>query len=203
MSIPEGSILKMVVSCLWTDGNIIQNVFNAVVTGAGAPWDEADIVLDAISWAEDLFFNLTGGTTNHLDGSQVQVYEFDPQDQDWDEVGSGAFTWNPTGTGEQLPRGVAALINLRTLDPDVSGKKYVGGMVETNLDDGLWSSTILADLLSFAVDWYAGFVGTDSGADWLPGVWSPKGTVFKTALPQVTIPAIPAYQRRRKRGVGI
>lgn len=203
MSVTAGTILKVVVSSIWTDGNIIQNVFNAVVTGAGSPWDNEDIVEDAVSWAEDLFFNLTGGTTDHMDGSQVQVYEYDSVDDDWDEVGSQAFVWNPTNASEQCARGVAALVNLKTTDPDVSGKKYVAGSTEGSLTDGLWSSSWLASLLSFAVDWYAGFVGTDSGADWQGGVWSPTDTVFKSAIASVVIPAIPAYQRRRKRGVGI
>lgn len=203
MSVTDGTVLKVVITNLWTDGNVIQNVFNAVVTGGGAPWDSADIVEDAISWAEDLFFNITSATSDEIDGSQVQVYEYDSVDDDWDEVGSGAFTWNPTGSSEQVPRGVAALINLKTTDPDVSGKKYIAGGTEANLEDGLWSAAYLATLLSLAVDWYAGFTGTDSGATWSPGVWSVVGTVFKLALAQVVIPTIPAYQRRRKRGVGI
>jgi hypothetical protein len=203
MSITDGTILRVVVTLLWTDGNIIQNIYNAVVTGGGSPWDNADIVEDAISWAEDLYFNLTAFVATTIDGSQVQVYEYDHIDDDWDEVGSGPFFWNPTGNSDELPRGVAALVNLKTTDPDTSGKKYVGGMVEGDLEDGLWSAATLAAILSYAVDWYAGFAGTDSGATWSPGVWSVVGTVFKLALPQVIIPAIPAYQRRRKRGVGV
>lgn len=203
MAITDGTILRAVVSMLWTDGNIMQNVYNAVVTGGGAPWDPADIVQDAVSWAEDLYFNITGASSNAMDGSQVQVYEYDSIDDDWDEVGTSAFVWNPTATSDQLPRGVAALINLKTSDPDVSGKKYIGGLIEDDSNQGLWNAAVLADILSLAVDWYASFVGTDSGATWTPGVWSPTHTVFKTALPSVVIPAIPAYQRRRKRGVGI
>lgn len=203
MSITTGTILRVVVSNIWTDGNIIQNVFNAVVTGGGSPWDADDIVLDAISWAEDLFFNLTAMTSDELDGSQVQVYEYDSVDDDWDEVGAGSFTWNPSSSEEQLPRGVAGLINLKTTDPDVSGKKYIGGFSEIANFDGLLSSTAVTALTSFGVDWYAGFVGTDSGADWAPGIWSPTDTVFKLAISQLIVPAIYAYQRRRKRGVGI
>lgn len=203
MSVVAGDILRMVVTNLWTDGNVMQNVFNAVVTGAGSPWDDDDIVLDAESWAEDLYYNLTTFISNYLDGSQVQVYRYDSVDDDWDEVGSHSFFWNPTNSQHQLPRGVAALINLKTTDPDVSGKKYVGGFAEDSVADGLWGAAPLAALLSFAVDWYAGFVGTDSGADWTPGVWSTKNTVFKAAGTTTIIPAIPAYQRRRKRGVGI
>lgn len=203
MSITDGTVLRVVVTNLWTDGNVVQNVFNAVVTGGGAPWDPGDIVEDALSWAEDLFFNLTGGISDHMDGSQVQVYEYDSVDDDWDEVGSVAFVWDPSNSDEQTARGVAGLINLKTTDPDVSGKKYIGGATEGSLTNGLWSSSWLSSLLSFAVDWYAGFTGTDSGATWTPGIWSVVDTVFKAAVAQVIIPAIPAYQRRRKRGVGI
>jgi hypothetical protein len=196
-------VLRVVVTLLWTDGNIIQNVYNAVVTGGGSPWDDNDIVEDALSWAEDLYFNITSGVADTIDGSQVQVYEYDAVDDDWDEVGSTAFVWNPTGATDELPRGVATLINLKTTDPDISGKKYLGAPVEGNLTAGLWIPAWLTLVLSFAVDWYAGFVGTDSGADWQPGVWSVAETVFKSAIPQVIIPTIPAYQRRRKRGVGV
>lgn len=203
MSITSGDVLRMVVSIIWTDGNIMQNVFNAVVTGGGSPWDDADIVLDAISWAEDLYFNITGKISDECDGSQVQVYVYDSVDDDWDEVGSGVFTWNPSGATEQIPRGVAGLINLKSSDPDISGKKYLGGLVEGAFIDGLLSASTVTDMASFAVDWWAGFVGTDSGADWAPGIWSVAETVFKLAGTTAIIPTIPAYQRRRKRGVGI
>lgn len=203
MSITAGTILRVVVTSLWLDGNVVQNVFNAVVTGGGSPWEADDIVEDAVSWAQDLFFNLTNQISDQMDGSQVQVYEYDSVDDDWDEVGSQAFTWNPSHTADEQPRGVAALINLKTTDPDVSGKKYIGGFTEGGCDAGLWLSAVITALASFAVDWYAGFVGTDSGADWAPGIWSPTDTVFKQAIPAVIIPTIPAYQRRRKRGVGI
>lgn len=203
MSITSGTILRMVVSILWTDGNIMQNVFNAVVTGAGSPWDADDIVEDAVSWAEDLYFNITTHISDECDGSQVQVYEYDSVDDDWDEVGSQTFTWNPTNANSEMPRGVAALINLKSIDPDVSGKKYIGGLTEGGILNGLIDSPVLTALLSFGVDWYAGFVGTDSGADWDPGIWSPTDTVFRLASNTLIIPAICAYQRRRKRGVGI
>jgi hypothetical protein len=203
MSVTDGTILRVVVTLLWTDGNIIQNIFNAVVTGGGSPWDDDDIVLDAISWAEDLYANVTTFVGTEIDGSQVQVYEYDAVDDDWDEVGSGPFVWDPTGNTDELPRGVAGLINLKTTDPDVSGKKYVGGLVEGDLSEGLWSAATVAALLNFAVSWYTGFAGTDSAATWTPGIWSIVETVFKAAVAQVIIPTIPAYQRRRKRGVGV
>lgn len=202
MSITDGTILRVVVSCLWTDGNLVQNIFNAVVTGGGAPWDPEDIVADALTWADDMYANLTTFITNEMDGSQVQVYEYDPVDDDWDEVGSESFTWNPSQVGEFLPRGVAALLNVKSTDPDVSGKKYMAGICDTHLEEGLWTSTVLAGLLAFGIDWYTGFTGGTSGATWTPGIWSVVGTVLKAMVSTLIIPTIPAYQRRRKRGIG-
>lgn len=203
MSVTEGTILRMVVTLLWQDGNIMQNVFNAVVTGVGAPWDADDIVQDAVSWAEELYANLTAKVSDQVDGSQVQVYEYDSIDDDWDEVGAAAFTWDPTQADEEFPRGIAALINLKSTDPDTSGKKYIGGITESDNDSGVISGPLITALAAFAIDWYTSFVGTDSGADWAPGIWSVKDTLFRLALPSVIIPAIYSYQRRRKRGVGV
>lgn len=203
MSVTDGTILRVVVSMVWTDGNISQNVYNAVVTGGGAPWDSADIVSDALAWVANMYANLTAVISDELDGSQIQVYEYDAVDDDWDEVGSTAFPWNPNATEDQLPRGDAALINLKTTDPDVSGKKYLGGYTDGSLVDGLLGGGDLTILAAFAVDWYTGFVGGTSGATWSPGIWSVAGTVFKQAIASYIIPAIFAYQRRRKRGIGM
>jgi len=181
----------------------MQNVFNAVVTGGGGPWDEEDIVDDAVDWCDTMFANLTANMVNVVDGSQVQVYEYDAVDDDWDEVGSDLWTFNPTGTSDQLARGVAALINAKSLDPDISGKKYLGGLNEAMLTNGLWESAAVTAFANFAADWITSFTGSTSGADWAPGIWSVAETVFKLMSGTYIIPTIPAYQRRRKRGVGV
>ena len=203
MTIPVGTILKVVAVMSWLDGDIMQNVFNATIGGSSGPYDEADIVADALAWLDVMYGNLTTTVSDECDGAEVRVYEYDPPEDDWDEIGSDAWTWNPTGTGEQLPRGVALLINARTLDADVSGKKYIGGLTEPSALDGIWWSTMLASAADYADDWIAPFTGATSTAPWVPVVWSPTKTqpwVFNGA---VIIPTIPAYQRRRKQGVGI
>lgn len=203
MSVTTGDILRVVFSMLWTDGNVNQNVFNAVVTGGGGPWDDDDIVTDANAWGFVMYNNLTARTSDELAGNEVIVYKYDALDDDWDEVGSSAWNWVPTSATEQLPRGVAGLVRLWTTDPDVQGKKYMPGMTEAFLVDGLWSAAMITDLLAFAADWYAPFVGGTSGADWAPGIWSVAQTVFKLAVDHYATSTIPAYQRRRKRTVGI
>lgn len=203
MSISAGTILKVVATALWLDGNINQNVFTAVITNGGGPWDEADVVADALTWIELIYGNLTAAISDELDGSQIQVYEYDAGDDDFDEVGSDAWVWNPTNTDQQLPRGVAGLINAKSLNPDVSGKKYIGGMTEGNVTDGLWPGAVITMFGDVADDWGAPFVGSDTAADWAPVIWSPTNIIAYPMTEVYVVPAIPAYQRRRKRGVGV
>lgn len=203
MSISVGDILRVVATAVWLDGNLNQNVFNAVIGGTGGPYTDGDIVDDALEWVEDMYANLVGNMSDEIDGSQIQVYVYDPIDDDWDEVGTSSWTFNPTAALEQLPRGVAALINAKTTDPDVNGKKYCGGLTEAAATDGLWSAGTITQLLGFAATWYTAFAGGTSGASWVPAIWSPTATNAFALSGDVITPTIPAYQRRRKRGVGV
>lgn len=203
MSVTDGTILRIVMSMAWTDGEINQNVYNAVVTGGGSPWDDADILADAEEWADDVYLNVAGFMSDELDGVTVTVYEYDAVDDDWDEVGVTAWVYNFTGSEDQLPRGNAGLINFKTTDPDVSGKKFLPGLTEAAITAGLLNGGTLAALVAMAVDIMAPFVGGTSGATWTTGVWSVVGTVFKAYTGTAITSNVMAYQRRRKRGVGI
>ncbi len=203
MSITDGEILRIVASFLWTDGNVAQNVFNAVVTGGSPPFTDVDIVDDAEDWLDNMFANITGNISQYMPGNEVIVYKYDAIDDDWDEVGSQSWGFTPTQNTDELPRGVAGLVRLWTTDPDVQGKKYIPGLCEVGVTNGLFSASTMTVLLALAADWYMPFVGAASGATFTPGIWSVVGTVFKAAVDHIAVSAIPAYQRRRKRNVGI
>lgn len=203
MSITDGEVLRVVASLLWLDGNVNQNVFNCVVTGGSPPFDDDDVIDDMEDWLDDMYANITANISDNLDGNEIIVYKYDSVDDDWDEVGSQSFSWNPSATQEELPRGVAGLVRLWTTDPDVQGKKYIGGLTEAAIIDGLIQAGTLTAMLGFGSDWQTPFVGTASGATFTPGIWSVANTVFKSAVIHFAASAICAYQRRRKRGVGI
>jgi len=203
MSISVGDILRVVATIAWNDGNIMQNVFNAEIVGSGGPFDDDDITDDAVAWVINMFTNSAGNLSDEANSSQVQVYKYDSVGDDWDEVGTGTWTQSFTQGLDQLPRGAAALITARTEDPDVLGKKYIGGYCENGLTDGLFTSVVLVELLAFAADWILEFTGGTSGADWDPGIWSPTNKLLYDFVDNVAASAIPAYQRRRKRGVGV
>lgn len=203
MTISTGDVLRVVASMLWTDGNVNQNVYNVLVSGAGGPWPDSDIVDDCEDWLDNMYANMTSSLSDEIDGNEVIVYKWDTVGLDWDEVGSQSWVWNPTITVDQLPRGVAGLIRLWTTDPDVQGKKYIPAMTEGMVTDGLIGAPSLTVMLAMAADWYTPFVGAASGADFTPGIWSVVGSVFVAAVNHIAASAIPAYQRRRKRTVGI
>lgn len=58
MSLTTGDILKIVAVLVFDDGNILQNVFSAVITGAGGPWDDDEVVEDAGTWVQDILLEL-------------------------------------------------------------------------------------------------------------------------------------------------
>jgi hypothetical protein len=203
MSITDGTVLRVVASLLWTDGNVNQNVFNAVVTGGSPPYDDQDIVDDAEAWLDNMWDNIAPNLSDEIDGNSVIVYKYDSVHDDWDEVGSQSWTMDGQASAEQLPRGVAGLTRAWTTDPDVQGKKYISGLTENSVTDGLFDSGVITALLAFAADWILPFVGSASGATFTPGVWSVVQTVFKAAIDHIATSTIPAYQRRRKRNVGI
>ena len=203
MTVVTGDVLRVVASQLWTDGNVAQNVFNVKMGGSGSPWDEDDILDDAEDWLDDMYANLVTYISNALDGNELLVYKYDTVHDDWDEVGSQAWTFEGTQATDELPRGVAGLVRLWTDDPDVQGKKYIPGLCEAHLNSGLFDGGLITALLAFAADWYLPFVGAASGGTFTPGVWSVVGKVFQAALDHFATSTIPAYQRRRKRNVGI
>ena len=203
MTVTVGDILKVVAVMQWLDGNIAQNVYAVKIGTGGGPFDVLDVVDDMEDWLDDMYANLTVNVSNALDGSELRVYVYDAVDDDYDEIGSGVWGWNPSNAGEWLPLGVAALVNAKTTDADVSGKKYIAGMGVSEILQSKWDAAALAALVLYGVDWTTDFVGATSGANFEPGIWSPTRTAFIPFSGTEVIPTFPAYQRRRKQGVGI
>lgn len=203
MAISTGDVLRMVVSMVWDDGNIMQNVYAAQITGAGGPWTDADVLDDLEDWADAMYANIVGQVSSFVDGNEIFGYVWDPVGQDFDLFGTEPWTWLPTNVGSELPRGVALFLKAPTSDPDVQGRKYLGGMTENEVAVGLWDAASIAAAALYGGDWILPFIGTLTTATITPGVWSVKNLNFNDFDTEVNIVTIPAYQRRRKRGVGI
>ena len=202
MTIAVGNILRVVCTIAALDGNVIQNVFNAIVTGSGGPFQESDIADDLNDWMDNVFGNMSAHIAADFDPSESTSYVYDPTDNDWDEIGSASPTFTTTNVNNALPRGVAMLINAKTSDPDVNGKKYVGGLTEGGWDGLDWNAGLVTAMGLFGFDWFTPFVGSASGATMTPAIWSPTRTAAYVLSGTFVIPTMASYQRRRKPGVG-
>jgi hypothetical protein len=160
------------------------------------------VMADMKDWMERILSPIQPDVVVSCDITGASVYQkVGPL---WNLLGNTSVVFVPTNSDDPLPSGVAALITWNTYVSKVQGKKYFPGMSESRTTAGLWIATILAHLASVAVEWIAGFDGlSDSTSHWYPGVWSSKMLSFQSFGTAGSIPDVPAYQRRRKAGVGI
>lgn len=204
MSIPTGTVLRVVAELLWDDGEINQNVYALEITGGAGPYDDSDVVDDCLEWVQGLYDEIELYVAAELDGNSVTVYKWDVPGQDWDEVGTVAWSITAGGSATTgLPRGVALLCTAKSEDPDIDARKYLPGMVEGALSSETWSAPLLAAAVSYAAAWVTAIVGTTSGATFTPIVWSVANLALEYLVDHYIVSGIPAYQRRRKNNVGI
>ena len=203
MAISSGTILKVVASMLMPDNVIAQNVFYAVVTDLLTSDDEDDVVADLVTWVEAMYTELDVYVSTDIASSDIKVYEYDPTDDDWDEVGTDTWTDSFASADDMLPHGVAAIAHAKTIDPDTQATKYLPGWGEGSCVESDLSAGAQTAIANFCGVWTAPFGGTATGGDFSPGVWSTVGVVFKLFNEAFVVNGVVGYQRRRKPGVGI
>lgn len=203
MAISSGTILRVVASMLLPDSVIAQNIFYTVVTDLVTSDDELDVVLDIGDWLADMYTQLASTVVDDVTASDYKVYEYDPIDDDWDEVGSD--TWDDAFINSQdmVPHGVAGVCHAKSLDPDVQATKFLPGFGELGLTASDLSAGTISDMADFCDSWVTEFIGTATGGTFGPGVWSTPQEVFKLFSGVFVINGVAGYQRRRKPGVGI
>jgi hypothetical protein len=203
MSIPTGAILRVVLSWIMPDSVIAQNIFFALFDNDGGSNDDADVVDDLTDWMEDIFSSMITSISDQVDMSIIKVYIYDSVDQDWDEVGTGVPVFTATGSTDMSPHGVAGIIHAFTVNPDVTGTKFIAGIADASIVDSDISGAVIANLLLAGADWMVDFTGAASGSNFNPGVWSPTKVQFFEFQDKLVVNSQVAYQRRRKPGVGI
>lgn len=188
----------------WQVGSIglAVNVFQAMCTQV-APHNlsDLDVVTDMGSWMTDILAPMAPHIVVNCEVLDCNVYKkVGPL---WNLVGPAPVIFAPESIGDPLPSGVAALITAYTSTSKVVGKKYLPGLSEVGQTAGLWVVGVLAAMMQSAIVWISAFQSpTDPTSYWVPGLWSLKlggYTPFATGL---STRDVPAYQRRRKQGVG-
>lgn len=113
-------------------------------------------------------------------------------------IGFGTVSNQPSNPSEMAPHGVCMLFSSRlTGIGRGTAKKFFPGFTEAALVNGIWDAAVIANMAPALADWAANF---GSGNDWLPGTFSIAKGFRGLALPVAR--STPAYQTRRKPGVG-
>lgn len=103
-----------------------------------------------------------------------------------------------------LPAANAGLMVANTAEPSLQGKKYVPGLSEGTVEAGVITTGALADLANLMVEYLTPIdLVTPSLVTMIPGIYSTAKEEFFAFNGSGTITNVPAYQRRRKPGVGI
>lgn len=203
MSVSANTILRVVGEVVMPATSLAQNVFYTKFLDDGGSNDDQDVIDDCAYWVDQIYNELTSQMSTLITPGECVVYQWDPIDLDWDELGSAALSDVFAGAGDMLPHGVAAVVTGRTVDPDVNGRKFFPGFVEAMCSESAWSGTALTALALAGAEWVTPYTGIETGSGFAPGVWSTVQSEFKAFVINYIINAIAGYQRRRKPGVGI
>lgn len=199
--ISEGDIIKVILNYIYPGASEALNIFYWVYGGL----DKEDAqVLDDL---EEFYTDQWGAEWSDLadDNSELEnmvVQVVGPDGAVLRDI--GLVPLNISGdliAGSVSPAAVAGYIQGDTAVPRVMGRKYVPAIREESLNQGEFDAAGLVTLGLMLLD-YVTRLDPTSGGSFFPGVVSAKEGDFVPFQTSGLIESIPAYQRRRKRGVG-
>ena len=193
--------IKIVIVIL---GQETENIIGVRAHTAGGGTDQVTALTEAQAYVKALYDPLRTYTTGAASFTGIALYNR-TQQQDIGEIGWD-LTGSPTlGSVDCLPTGVAALVTFSTEQAKSRGRKFLAGMTKNALSNGHWSNPMLGAMVDYADRLMLRVTSTPiSGVLWEYVIVS-EGVGSFAALDPVAYTAtnIPAYQRRRKEGVGI
>ena len=204
MTVANGEVLRLAVRCKRGDEADVVNVFHALADFT-APQPDLDVLLAAQSWMESTYAPIESyipADQNPID-IKVDVIQL---------VGGlvkivrnvGTVSWggvfDPTGAGEGLPRGVAALVFFLTTVGKVFARKYLGTLTEAATAGDSIVAGLNTALGQFCTTILAGktFKTTEKLE---PGILSTRTLQFEP-FQSARVRSRVGYQRRRAPGVG-
>lgn len=203
MAIEDGDILRVNAEMTYA-GSTVMNVFHLQVDNALTNSDALDEIRD---WLFLVYDHVDGIMASVLTFSRIVVVNVSKDEDvgitDWLTLTVG------TGSGDGLPPGVALLATFNTVSLGVRGRKYLPGVTEAHVTSSqVWSSTAVSAMDAFADEASSPFTGLFTSTLYTPRIVGyqavPGGTnIIVTTIISYSVSNVPAYQRRRKQGVGI
>lgn len=196
MSIQIGDVIRIQARMLRNGTDAVQNVYH-VEHDTGSPVTDADWVDDVSALIDAEMFDLKGKIALNITSLDLLFFNVTQDvtlpDGSWDTFTVGADTEDPN------PPQVSAEVFWRTGAARVIGRKFLPPMGEASQDDGVWTSSLLALLVTFA----ANFIGSIiiSQGNVIFGVFNATTATFN-AYASGFAPIDSRTQRRRRTGVG-
>ena len=173
--------------------------FTAQQTSASTVSD-ADALLDWTGQLDDLYTNVVPdiADTVTIDRYELAKVTVVASEEVLEFIGVGTVTPQPANANEMLPHGVCMLFSARLSGAGRgSARIFLPGFTEAAAAAGIWLPAVIVAMAPAIVDWATTF---GVGNRWNPGTHSALKGFRTMILPQAR--NIPAYQIRRKPGVG-
>jgi hypothetical protein len=200
MAVADNSILRVAAHFISAAASDIVNVYHFTMDSVGDV-SEANVLADLEDLIDALMTNLDQAYPTSTSCDSVEAWVWNSTLSRWDSIGEVNGTWAGTSTNlDEAPAGVAMYVRADSSDAQAKGAKYLPPPNDAALADGLITSTVMTYLANFLTDYAATYVGTY--AEFIPGLWQIATESFKLFSGTGTTSNVPAYQRRRKPGVG-
>lgn len=197
MAFNTGDIARVTTKLLGVSDEASQNVW--YLEKLAGPGDVASAITGISEWADDAYDFIDTLLSEEVTFDAINILLIDSDealgDQPWPTMTTGA------ATGAQQAAGVALLASMKSGISRRVGRKYFGPFsISSFLDDDWPGATVTAclDLLDFAD---TSFVASN-GLTLVARVYDRVAGVAR-AITGIQAVSNPAYQRRRRRGVGI
>lgn len=206
MGVRVGDIVRQTLWGSFTNGGRWCNVWYALCTGIVLPTTEipdsewGPEAVEKLEYHYSRIWNLQSAVCRY---DYVNFYNV-TRDVPMLDV-SCPSSWNATrDVGQLASHAASMLLTYKTATKRCVGKKFIPGISENDLTDGLLPSASYNALLAMGIDSLDTFSsnGTPHGFTWRYGV-NPVGTLAFAPFTSVRATTIPGEQRRRRPGIGI
>lgn len=206
MTVNVGDVVRIVAEWDIPNGAVAQLVYH-YLAASGTTATDVQVGTAAEGRLDAAWDQIAGIISQEVDGSTVETYLWDFVLNRWDGIDTRPLIGaDGTSVGDMMAHGCAALIKIFTAAARRQGRKYVPGIEEGSVFNGVISGGAIGNLASFAAemddDLIAGGVTLEFGT-FNSDPASPLFETFSSAIGTIQAENIIAYQRRRRPGTGI
>lgn len=206
MTIGVSDVVRCIATFNMPESTISQLVYH-FIGNTGTTATDAEMVTAALAHFQAAWTNIDNRVSDQVQGDILEVQKYDFVLHQWDGIGQATFTAaDGLSTADMLAHGTCGLVKILTVAARRQCRKYVPGLTETELTDGLFSTATVVDLALFGSALDQNLIAGGLTSLFCSFNTDSTSVLYETAstrLGAVTATNLPAYQRRRRPGTGI